>query len=89
MKSFLVAYDIFNPKRLRKVKKIVYNFSTDGQKSAREVYLNSSLTKELVSQLLDILDDEDKLNIIQIKSKPILLGKAKTLEIKNEGIVIL
>jgi CRISPR-associated endonuclease Cas2 len=89
MKSFIVAYDVFDKKRLRKVKKIVYVFAIDGQKSAREVYLNANLTKELVSLLLEVLEEEDKLNIIQIKAKPILLGKAKTLEMENEGIIIL
>jgi CRISPR-associated endonuclease Cas2 len=89
MKIFLVAYDIFNQKRLKKVKKIVYSFSTDGQKSAREVYLDKRLMQNLISQLLEVLDDNDKVNIIEVKSKPILLTQNKFLEFKNEGMVIL
>jgi CRISPR-associated endonuclease Cas2 len=89
MKTFLIAYDIFDDKRLRKVKKIVSNFCSDGQKSAREAYLNHSLTKELLHQLEEIIEDEDKVNIIQIKKRPILLGKASFLEFEYEGMVIL
>jgi len=87
MKDFLVIYDVFDPKRLREVKKIVYAYAMGGQKSAREVPLDASKLKSLVKELLGVISDEDKVNIIRV-SKPILLGKATRIEYIDNGVVI-
>jgi len=50
-KNFLIAYDIFDPKRLRKVKEIVYSYSLGGQKSAIEAPLNQTDLKMLITEL--------------------------------------
>ena len=89
MKSYLVSYDIFNPKRLRQVAKIVENYKIKGQKSSWETPLDYKLMKELVKKLEEIIKEEDKVNIIAVIGEPILLGNAKSIENKKGGIVIL
>ncbi len=89
MYNFLVAYDVFDKKRLPKVKSVVYSYALGGQKSALEVPLNKELTKELIKSVKDIMQTEDKLNIIKVIGEPILLGKAKHIAYKNNGVIIL
>jgi CRISPR-associated endonuclease Cas2 len=89
MYDFLVAYDIFDKKRLVKVKKIVYSYSLGGQKSALETPLNKQLMKELIKNLNTIIETKDRVNIIKIIGEPILLGKAKHISYKKNGVIIL
>lgn len=65
MNSFLIAYDIFDIKRLPKVKRVAYSFSLGGQRSALEAPLSHSFMKELISQLLNLTKDEDKIKVEQ------------------------
>ena len=88
MKNYIVAYDIFNKKRLKKVKDIVYLYKLSGQKSALEIPLNRTNMKSLIKNLLNIVEDEDKVNIIKV-SESILLGKATQISYKNNGVIIL
>ena len=53
---FLVAYDISDPKRLRKILKAVRYFSVGGQKSVHECYLNQSEKKFLINRFKKIAD---------------------------------
>jgi len=87
MTNYLIAYDIFNPKRLYGVRKIVKTYALEGQKSAIEAPLNRDLMQSLVAELMDIMQDEDKINIIKV-SNIILLGRAKTISYKNNGVII-
>jgi len=87
MKNYLILYDIFNPKRLQQVRKLVSSYALEGQKSALEAPLDKSSMCSLVSQLSEIIKTEDKVNIIRV-SKPILLGKARSLEQLNNGVII-
>lgn len=89
MYNFLIAYDIFNIKRLPKAKDVVYSFALGGQRSALEAPLSKVYLCELTSQLLQIIAKEDKLNIIRFVDEPILLGKAKHTKITNKGIILL
>lgn len=89
MYNFLIAYDVFDERRLPKVKKTVYSFSLGGQRSALEAPLSASYLSELISQLQKITKDEDKVNIIRFLEKPILLGKAKYTTFEDKGIIIL
>lgn len=89
MYDFLVAYDVFDKKRLPKVKRVVYSYALGGQKSALEVPLNKNLTKELITELDRIMKKEDKLNIIKVIGEPILLGKSQHIAYKNNGVIIL
>ena len=47
MENFLVAYDIFDKKRLPKVKKVVYSYALGGQKSALKLQQYNSLKNNL------------------------------------------
>jgi len=88
MTNFLIAYDIFDIKRLPKVKRVAYSFSLGGQRSALEAPLSQSFMKELISQFSKLIKDEDKINIIKFLDKPILLGKAKHVAYENKGVII-
>lgn len=87
MNNYIIAYDIFNPKRLPKVRKVVYSYTLEGQKSALEAPLDGSSMKFLVAELLALVEEEDKVNIIRV-SNPILLGKAKSIAYENNGVII-
>ena len=81
MHNFIIAYDIFDKKRLSQVRKIVYSYTLGGQKSALEAPLDNSLMKSLVKELKTIIEDEDKINIIKI-SNTILLGRSFSYNFK-------
>jgi CRISPR-associated endonuclease Cas2 len=89
LNDFLIVYDIFNPKRLRKVKEIVYAYSLGGQKSAIEAPLDKQNLKMLVMELSSHIKKEDKVNIIKIIDKPILLGKATNISYEKNGVIII
>ena len=89
MKDFVLAYDIFNPKRLREVRKIAYTHRISGQKSALETPFNKKILTKIIKKLSLVIEDRDKINIISVNSNPILLGKANCLEFEESGIIIL
>ncbi|WP_151899675.1 CRISPR-associated endonuclease Cas2 [Sulfurimonas sp. NW15] len=89
MQNFLIIYDIFDKKRLPKIKKIAYSYALGGQKSALEAPLDKSLMTSLIKELEDILEDEDKVNIVKVANKTILLGKAKQVAFEKNGVIIL
>lgn len=89
MKNYIVAYDVFNVKRLAKVRKIVYGYALGGQKSALEVPLSKKEIKKLHKALKPFLEESDRLNVIRVKGKPILLGKAKHLAFEESGVIVL
>ncbi|MEA3227609.1 MAG: CRISPR-associated endonuclease Cas2 [Campylobacterota bacterium] len=88
MHNFIIAYDIFDTKRLNKVRKIAYSYTLGGQKSAVEAPLDGELMKTLVKELLEVIEYDDKVNIIKV-SEPILLGKATQISYKNNGVIII
>jgi len=89
MKLYLVCYDISDKKRLYKIRKIAYSYAFGGQKSAIESYLSEKELKSLINKLILKMDTEqDRINIIEIEKKAILLGKAKQLPF-DKGIIIL
>lgn len=87
--NFLIAYDIFDTKRRIKVRKRVYSYAMNGQKSAREASLNKNDMNSLMCFLLQETKSKDKINIIKYYSKPILLGKSNSIQNLNNGIIIL
>lgn len=89
MHNYIIAYDIPDKKRLVKVRKIAYSYALGGQKSAVEAPLDEKLMKSLVRELENIMEDDDKINIIRVTKNPILLGKAKNLSFENNGVIIL
>ena len=55
MKTYLIAYDIADKKRLARVRKVVYSYALGGQKSVLEAPLNKKLLQELIDKLNNIM----------------------------------
>jgi CRISPR-associated endonuclease Cas2 len=89
LKAYVVAYDVFDPKRRYKVAKIVENHKLKGQKSSWETALDRKLMRTLLTELKEVLEEGDKVNLVRVVGKPILLGNAKSLTNQEGGIVIL
>ncbi len=61
-KPAIIAYDIGNPVRRRRVHKRLQQWRIDGQKSVHECLLNHKEAEELYVQLLELIDPQgDKL----------------------------
>jgi len=88
MQNFIIAYDIFDKKRLAKVRKVAYSFALGGQKSALEAPLDKKLMKDLINSLTPIISKKDKVNIIKVLNEPIILGKASNI-IYKKGLIII
>jgi CRISPR-associated endonuclease Cas2 len=86
---YLIAYDVKNNKRRRRAAKIAYAYALGGQKSALESVLEKDGPDILAERLyVKIKPQEDKVNIIQVMPKAILLGRAKQLDF-SEGMILL
>ena len=89
MKLYIVCYDITDQKRLARVRKVAYGYAFGGQKSAVESYLTPPQLKALVKKLSTLIDPQtDRVNIIQVHKRAILLGKARQLDF-DKGTIIL
>jgi len=88
MQNYLICYDIFDKKRLYKVRKIAYSYALSGQKSAVEAPLTKDNLKELLLKLKAIIKEEDKINIIPFHGEPLCFGKANFINF-DKGIIII
>ena len=88
MQNYLICYDIFDKKRLYKVRKIVYAYALGGQKSALEAPLSKKELKELIAKLLKVIKPEDKINIIPFNNEPLCFGKADFIKF-NKGLILI
>lgn len=87
-KNYLLCYDIFDDKRLYKVRKISYPLALGGQKSALEMPLTAKEVDILIDALKQKIAPEDKINLIEVEEHPLFIGK--TIEvIFEEGMIIL
>ena len=76
---YIVSYDITDPKRLRRIHKVVKTYATGGQKSAFECFLTASERSELISKSRSIIEEtEDRLALIPVETRAqsILCGVA-------------
>ena len=88
MKKYIIAYDILNPKRAYRVRKLLFAYAFGGQKSVLELLLSKRELKEIIALLNAILEENDKVNIIEVDNHIMLFGKAQILEY-NKGVIIL
>jgi len=68
---FLIAYDITDPKRLRKSAKLLESHGIRVQYSVFELYLDRKEVTPIIDELRKIIDEEkDKLYVYPISEKP-------------------
>jgi len=77
--KFLVAYDICDDKRRRKVAKFLYQFSKSYQKSALEIEVNKTKLKSIYEYVSSHLEKDDVFHIFLVVDS-IYLGETKKLE---------
>jgi len=87
MKNYIIAYDILNVKRAYRIRKLVYDYASGGQKSALELLLSRNELKELLRLLKPLLADEDCVNIIEVDRNFMLFGKADVLKY-DKGVIV-
>lgn len=63
---WIILYDISNPKKLRKIAKIMESFAFRVQHSVFEAYGNIKTIEELRSRIKDILGEEDTVAYIPL-----------------------
>lgn len=79
---YIIAYDISDPKRQHRIRKLLRGYSTGGQKSLFECWLTAGEYNRIQQTLADQLHPEtDRLHIFHIteNTEARLLGKAKAL----------
>ncbi len=65
---YLVAYDVRDPRRLRKVHRVVVAHATGGQKSAFECFLTEAERNRLAEDLAGVMDlSKDRAHIIRLR----------------------
>lgn len=63
----LAAYDIADPRRLRRALRVLKGYSTGGQKSVFECYLSTQEKRDLLEEVAAIADpDEDKFVLLRL-----------------------
>lgn len=75
----LIAYDISDEKRIRKVREFLKGYSTGGQKSVYECFLTDGELRYIISRLKrTIFFSDDRVHIFQLdgRSRPHVLGIA-------------
>ena len=76
---YIATYDIADPRRLYRLRQLVRQRATGGQKSVFECFLTSTARHELLAQALSIIDEgEDRFALLQVeeRTKSVLLGTA-------------
>ncbi len=77
---YIVAYDISDPRRLRRVRHVVRDYASGGQKSAYECFLSRASKLELLERVAAEMEPaEDRVCCIRTRrtKKPVLLGIAE------------
>ena len=76
---YLAAYDVADPKRLRKVHRVTRQLATGGQKSVFECFLTASERRDLIWEACSLIDEEeDRFALLRVeeRTRPVLLGIA-------------
>ncbi|WP_456488750.1 CRISPR-associated endonuclease Cas2 [Caminibacter pacificus] len=85
---YLIAYDVSDLKRRKKVQKVAYSYAFGGQKSAVEALLNKKDLFELAKKISAKIDlEKDRVHIVKVK-KFIFLGTAFEFSFDKGDIVI-
>lgn len=76
---FIAAYDVANPRRLRRMLAILKEYAVGGQRSVFECFLTEAERNELMNRVQGEVDErEDKFILIRLdpRREMIFLGKA-------------
>ena len=63
---YLAAYDVREPKRLRRVHHVVMDYASGGQKSAYECWLDKREIRSLMNRLDEEMHSEDSFVLVPI-----------------------
>lgn len=77
--KYLVAYDVFDNKRRRKIQKFLYQFSETYQKSALEIDMNKNRLEYIVRTLSHFSEEDDMVAMFCCEEE-IKLGKNQKVE---------
>ena len=85
---YVIAYDVMDNKRRRKCAKTAYSYAFGGQKSALESVLERRDIAVISDELLDSIDPrEDRVNVVRVMPRAILMGRAKQIEF-DDGVIV-
>jgi len=87
---YLVAYDVCEPRRLRRVCRYLTGYKVGGQKSVFEVWATPAELRAIHLDLDRMMDaGEDRLHVLALdpRMKPRLFGRASTLARQHFAIV--
>ncbi len=87
---YLVAYDVCQPRRLRKVCRYLGSYKVGGQKSVFEVWVTPAELRGIRVELERLMDlGEDRLHILSLDPRmtPRCLGRASSFSVKHFAIV--
>lgn len=66
-KTYLVAYDITNPKRLNRVYRYLIGYKVEGQKSVFEIWVTSAELRKIKAELSNLIDAHtDRLHVVEL-----------------------
>ncbi|MBQ9873008.1 MAG: CRISPR-associated endonuclease Cas2 [Thermoguttaceae bacterium] len=88
---WLICYDVSDPKRLRKVAKVMQNFGLRVQKSIFECWLSDSRLNELrygVDQIIDDREDDVRYYSLCDSCRKLTVSKTKTVLRNRENCYI-
>lgn len=69
-KLYLVAYDVCEPKRLKRMLNVLKEFASGGQKSAFECYLSDAEKRRLLMRVENVMEpQEDAFMIIKLAER--------------------
>lgn len=87
---YLVCYDVADPKKLRRIRKMTAAYAVGGQKSFYECWMTESELRQLIRQIeneIDLETDRAHLFSLDSRSSPFLFGVASRQSI-NPFMVI-
>lgn len=75
-KLYIAAYDVADPKRLRKALRILRAYASGGQKSVFECFLTPAEQRELLAAMRELIDvNEDRFLLVLLEGH----GEVRTL----------
>jgi CRISPR-associated protein Cas2 len=70
---FVVAYDVRDPKRLRRALEVLKGWSTGGQKSVFECFLTPAECGQVAAEMRQVLEGEDRYLMVRLDPRPQVL----------------